>query len=320
MLIKKVPINFINNTPLSISIYQAGKTIPHMHNDILEIIYCLKGDITITVTHEQLDFHTGDLYIINSRDVHSVESRSKEDNLIASFYINLLDPALDQESLLYDFFVCQEHVISPATELYIPFLKQHLLHLLYFYCFHPEINFYIYTKLTKQITDILIEYFPMFYFSADTTKFLPNDKERYNAILKYIRKNYKEKITMADLASIVHVSTNYLSQFFHKYLNTQQVIGISGLINFVRVFEAEKLLLTTDMNIKEISYLCGFSDPKFLYREFRNFFNRTPLEHRKWYEEYSKDATEPHIYTVGDISAEISHCIARNLASLILKD
>ena len=89
MLIKKVPINFINNTPLSISIYQAGKTIPHMHNDILEIIYCLKGDITITVTHEQLDFHTGDLYIINSRDVHSVESRSKEDNLIASFYINL---------------------------------------------------------------------------------------------------------------------------------------------------------------------------------------------------------------------------------------
>lgn len=291
-----------------------------MHNEILEIIYCLKGDITITVTHEQLDFHTGDLYIINSRDVHSVESRNRENNLIASFYINLLDPALDQESLLYDFFVCQEHVISPVTEHYIPLLKQHLLHLLYFYFFHPEINFDIYTKLTKQITDILIEYFPMFYFSADTAKFIPSDKDRYNTILKYIRKNYGEKITMTDLASVVHVNTNYLSQFFHKYLNSQQVSGVSGLINFVRVFEAEKLLLTTEMNIREISYRSGFSDPKFLYREFRNFFNRTPSEHRKWYEDYSKDATMPHIYNVDDISTEISHCIARNLASLILKE
>ena len=320
MLVKKIPVSFMPNTPLAISTYTAHKDPPHMHSNVLEIIYCLKGSITISVTHEQLNFNAGDLYIINSRDVHSIESKCGNDNLIASFYVDLLNPALDTSSLLYDFFVCQEHVISPVTEVYIPILKQHLLHLIYFFYFHREINFDIYTTLTRKITDIITEYFPLFYFSTPTNKLLPNDKERYNAVIKYIRKNYKNKITMSELASYVHVSTNYLSQFFHKHINDQQANGISSLISFVRVFEAEKLLLTTDMNIITISDRCGFSDPKFLYREFRNFFGRTPAEHRQWYKDYSKDAEPPTVYSEEEISAEIGHCIAQNLANLILSN
>lgn len=323
MIAREIPINFINNTPLSISIYSVKREAPHIHRNTLEIVYCLKGEITLSVTHERLRFRAGDLYIVNATDIHSIESTGQNDALVVSFYINALDNSLPSDSLLYELFVCQEAVISEVTETYIPKLKELLIISLYFYCFHPKMNFEIYTRLTQRIVSILVEYFPLFYFSTNAHKFLPNERERYDTILRYIRKNYREKITLTKLAEIVHCNPSYLSQFFNKYLNNHNNGGHSmntlhDLINFVRVYEAETLLCTTDKNISDISYDCGFSDPKFLYRTFKEWFSRTPFEHKSWYEEYASTASPNHYYSPDEIASEIEHCISLNLSSLIL--
>ena len=50
--------------------------------------------------------------------------------------------------------------------------------------------------------------------------------------------------------------------------------------------KAEKLLLTTGKSISEISLLCGFSDPKYIYKSFKKWYDVTPSAHKKAYEQY----------------------------------
>lgn len=318
MIAEIVSVNFVNNIPLGISIYSVTREPVHLHNDVIEIIYCLKGEIILSVTHEQLLFKGGDIYVINATDLHSIESKCDVDNLIVSFYINALDKRLPTEDLIYEFFVCQEKVISKLTEVHIPDLKQLLLSALYYYCFHPDFNMEIYTRISFLTVDLMIKYFPLFYFGKDPPHFQPSDRSRFDSILRYIRKNYKKKITVTELAHIVHINPNYLSQFLKKTSNTGNAIGLTGIISFVRSYEAETLLMTTNMNIMDIGYACGFSDPKYFYRCFKQWYGRTPMQHRKWYEVYM-DSARPNIYYRPEEKLnEIEHYIAHYLSEIIL--
>ena len=46
------------------------------------------------------------------------------------------------------------------------------------------------------------------------------------------------------------------------------------------------LLLTTELPNSEISYRCGFSDPKYFYATFKEWWGCTPTEHRNHYRTY----------------------------------
>lgn len=45
-------------------------------------------------------------------------------------------------------------------------------------------------------------------------------------------------------------------------------------------------LLKTELPIADISYKCGFSDPKYFYSAFKKFWECTPTEHRNKYRRY----------------------------------
>jgi len=80
--------------------------------------------------------------------------------------------------------------------------------------------------------------------------------------------------TLAELAGIGRTS------FFKK------MKGITGkspneYINIIRMKKAAELLITTDLNIAEISYSVGVEDPSYFTRHFKSQFGKTPLQFRK---------------------------------------
>ncbi|KAA6304864.1 hypothetical protein EZS27_043485, partial [termite gut metagenome] len=48
-----------------------------------------------------------------------------------------------------------------------------------------------------------------------------------------------------------------------------------------RILYASKLLLTTDLTIKEIMFNTGFTNRTHFYKEFAKQFNQTPKEYRE---------------------------------------
>ncbi|MCB0554946.1 MAG: response regulator [Phaeodactylibacter sp.] len=66
----------------------------------------------------------------------------------------------------------------------------------------------------------------------------------------------------------------------------RKITGLAGftpvdLIRNVRLGEAKKMLKATDLQVAEIAYQCGYTDPGFFTRVFREQFGMTPTEYRR---------------------------------------
>ena len=90
------------------------------------------------------------------------------------------------------------------------------------------------------------------------------------------------RLPAARFAATFPFSTHAISQ--HEYENAE--------IEFIRLYETEHLMLTDDISIAEASYACGFSDPKYFYPAFKEWYGRTPKEHRNWYRDFMKQETD----------------------------
>ena len=98
-------------------------------------------------------------------------------------------------------------------------------------------------------------------------------------IQQFIRGNYKEKITLDQLADLVEINKYYLIRLF------KQKTGLSPIdyLIHVRLSEAEKLLSQTNTNISDISDIVGFHSPSHFSKTFRENNHMTPSAYRKLY-------------------------------------
>lgn len=105
----------------------------------------------------------------------------------------------------------------------------------------------------------------------------PAYSESVCKVLEYIEKNYRENISLEELANHVHMNKSYLSHLFKK--ETQKNI-YSYLLDF-RMEKAKKLLAETKQSIYQIGCLVGIPDSAYFSKVFKKHTGMTPLEFRK---------------------------------------
>jgi AraC-like DNA-binding protein len=103
------------------------------------------------------------------------------------------------------------------------------------------------------------------------------DKARVRAAIDFMKANLHRRITRAEIASTVRLSTAYFADIFK--LETGIALGES-LIR-LRMEKASQLLVTTFLSIKEIMAEVGFHNKSNFTRSFRKHFQVTPSEYRK---------------------------------------
>ena len=120
--------------------------------------------------------------------------------------------------------------------------------------------------------------------------------DRYHRISKYIFNNYNNNITLQDIAKKEFLSPHYLSHEI-KYATGY---SFTDLINLTRIEESIKLLLDSDLSISDISDEIGFSHTRYYNKNFKYYYNCTPLQYRKKhtlsekeYEVYMADPVHP---------------------------
>lgn len=95
----------------------------------------------------------------------------------------------------------------------------------------------------------------------------------------YIRQNYHLHFTVDELAEVAHLSVSALERRFKKYLGKTP----KQLINEVRLENARKLLVETNIPIAQVGEDTGFTDHSYFSKQFRLFFGELPSEFRRNY-------------------------------------
>lgn len=113
-------------------------------------------------------------------------------------------------------------------------------------------------------------------FTGDCTRLSP--EQMTEKVIDYILKNYKNDVTILEIAKKMGYSSEHLSRVFKK----QTGQSIIKYIATVRINEAKKLLLSTpNIEIGLIGQMVGYSDALYFSRVFQKNTGMYPSEFRK---------------------------------------
>ncbi|WP_236979059.1 AraC family transcriptional regulator [Membranihabitans maritimus] len=121
----------------------------------------------------------------------------------------------------------------------------------------------------------------------DDYKVDPNDK--INEIYQYTLSNFKNGITIDEVAQHVHISPNYFCRYFKKRTSKTFIEFVTEL----RVGHACKLLLEGNLSISQICYESGFNNLSNFNRKFKELIGQSPSD---YFKEYSMKNTYDNLH------------------------
>lgn len=95
-------------------------------------------------------------------------------------------------------------------------------------------------------------------------------------MMQYIHQNFRQNLTLEDIAGQAMVSKSTALNLFRRYLHDTPV---HYLVKY-RLQEAAKLLATTEKKITVISGETGF-EIWIILQTFKKYYGRTPTEYRR---------------------------------------
>lgn len=111
----------------------------------------------------------------------------------------------------------------------------------------------------------------------ETLDLVSTDQDFFRNFSRLVNIHYKEKHSVADYADLLNLAPKTLSNKFHK-LNLENP---NEMIKNRIVLEAKRLLLYSELTIKEIAYQLGYEDPAYFNRIFTQKSGKTPAVFRK---------------------------------------
>lgn len=247
----------------------------HWHDEV-EIIYIKKGRINIYIGEEKFEATAGDLFFVNSGELHFMES----DDMGVEYYTLLfpltflsfqIEDALEQEvflplrqkklqfPLLIEETQMQSQVLQKVKDVIVVNDEK-------------EIGYQLKTRIL--LLEIMEHFMKNDVFEqVDFGK--ATDMQR--DLITYIQKHYTEKITLNMMAQKFHLSEKYISWYFKEHFS----ISFTQYVAHLRMSRAKDLLTITEQSITEVALSCGYPSVNLFIRNFKEFHGVTPLQYRK---------------------------------------
>ncbi|SFJ89304.1 AraC-like ligand binding domain-containing protein [Halobacillus dabanensis] len=249
----------------------------HLHQDY-EIFYLLEGECVYLINGKTWYVEKDQLVLISKNVMH--KTRKVKGKNYARMVINFREdflPEAEQE-LVHKLFHCSPPVVP------IPVAKQsginRIIQNLYFEYQNKEnyLNLYGRTLLTQ----LLIESLRIVEEKGESSGGKVNltygkGSQDISEIVTYINNSFSSDVSLSSLSRQFHRNEQYISRLF------KQVTGcnIVDYVNAVRINEAKRLLLETDMKIYQIAHRIGYSNPVHLWRVFTRITGTSPNQYRE---------------------------------------
>lgn len=269
----KLPVKFI------IHPNKDTKVLEHWHRSF-EISYTYMGSIDeFTISGQRYTTKPGDLLVINSGEIHAVNSQKESDS--NSLIVTVIFPYSFMESLIPDFkyrwyYLPEVSLMSrkQVEDLNICYdvldrlIKQKkeptelgLIEMV------ADIYYFIY-RLTTSFSSIHSKKC----FLGESTM-----SERINDVIDYIQNNYQERLSIESLSKEFFLSEGYFSRMFKCYMD----MSVMQYVRQVRLNNAYNLIVSTNLLLSDVAINCGFPTYKALCTSFKNSYGVTPKRYRK---------------------------------------
>lgn len=117
---------------------------------------------------------------------------------------------------------------------------------------------------------------PMIEQLADQPKAGAHQNQAVEKAVAYMKANYNQPINLVSISENVHMNPAYFSVMFKK----KSGIGVIEYLTEVRMEQARKLLVETDMKTYQIAEAVGYHDPAYFSNIFKRLNGLTPHEYR----------------------------------------
>lgn len=268
----------------------AKQTCDAHYHGYIELLYCLSGTFSVWLNNKYYGFHTGDLLVVNSNEVHAVQSVSEGIN---SYIVLRFEP-----EILYD---STQNIFE--VKYVLPFMLNNAMPQKVF-----TYNEIYSTDIPRLMHDSLDEYLNGEYgfelairsnicrifvwilrhwkrIGIQLPASASSDSEHIKGlqkVLDYMSLNYSESISAYHMAELMNLSYSYFSRIFKRLMNK----SFNEYLNYIRVTEAEKLLIASSMNITHIAYEVGFASSSYFIKIFSRYKSVSPAQFRKNYNKY----------------------------------
>ena len=102
-------------------------------------------------------------------------------------------------------------------------------------------------------------------------------REAVSLAMEYMDANFREKCTLEEIAEQVHLSPVYFHSIFQKAVGKTPYEYVTRL----RIEEAKRLLLASELSMVEVSDACGFSSQSYFNHVFKAKEGLTPREYQR---------------------------------------
>ena len=240
-----------------------GKYFPPHNHDHFEIEIISDGCVIHDYNDLTFNAKTGHAYICTYNDIHSIKYLEEAKIFNIRLSEGFIDPQL--ALVLLSPAVSSVCYFNPEELSYIMTIAQTLK--------REQLNkpdFYN-IRAKSLISDIIIMILRK---SSENSVQIPSDNTLKATSI--IIKNFKNPITLADIANELKLSPDHLG----KLLKHNTGLSFNEFVNTLRIRHACNLLINSDLSVKEIAFACGYNSVEYFMRCFKKLNSKTPIEYK----------------------------------------
>ncbi len=238
----------------------------HSH-EFVELVYVESGTAVQKINEESIYLQEGDMFVIAEPNIeHYIRPTCDEDKF------RLINVIFRPDFIAFDYSAIPS--VTPVCVRGNPFMVKMVEMAMQEF----ENRRICVDEMIKGVLYFLLGNLARMHTNGFENRSHRNAKTQYvMQAARYISENSSAKITLADIANHVGLSSGYLQKLFKKERNTSV---IEYLLRY-RVEQSCKLLIETEKTISDISESIGFSDIKNFYYAFKKVIGMTPNEYRQ---------------------------------------
>lgn len=253
--------------PVSIFLSDSCNMALHW-TDTLELIFVLSGSLSICQGEEQYTLADGDVVLVNPHVLHAYSS---QDCIHMICQINLKSLPLLRDQSSGRFVVNSVRYPHPSKYSRLRVLMSKLIKVQS----QDDANCGTMSVVYEIMSELIM------HFTSERTELHQGQETKYakrtRAILNYIIENYRQGLTLQQVAEAQYLSAPYLSSFFKKNIG----MNFTDYYNNLRLQYAVTDLLTTDLSIEDVVHQNGFSDSRTFLRLFKEKYRMLPSVFRR---------------------------------------
>ena len=260
----------------SLSKHQS-EILPHWHANI-ELLYIVSWKALVSIDDEKVIANRGEIVIIDSNSIHSIESYSDE-----VVYFCLIMDSNFCRSLNFDTINCRFHNLTRDPEM------RNIFQIIANECHQSKPH---YQKAVRALcnTMLILLYRNQLIEKREPSRSKSNRMSVIKQSIEYIHHNFQRDLSLDEISQEVGISKYYFCRIFKEITG----ITVNNYIIQVRCNHAHQLLAESDISVAECGESCGFNSTAYFTKCFKAQFGFPPSKIHQYKQEGIKVAHESY--------------------------